>query len=181
MATEKARQKLLDRWTKKSKFSQICGNIVFQELIGQETIRVYAQGFVSVGGVFKEPEPEKLVSIQIDVQTAKKTGLGRAVAAGVTAGLNMLSGNIRGDIYVTIQTEKSTHLVHSQFPTTTEVAELRRLEVIVRQMLSADERLDGTQEIDDVAAQLKHLAELFNSGLLTESEFASGKAKILGQ
>ena len=180
MTSEKSRQKLLARFSKKSKYSSTCGDLVFQELIGTETIRVYANGYISVGGVFKETEPEKLLSINIDVQTAKKTGLGRAVAAGLTAGLNLATGNIRGDVYVAIQTDKSSKMVHSQFPTSTEVSELRRLEVITQQMLERRNQPEVAQPAEDIALQLSKLGELAAAGLLSDEEFTAAKSKLLG-
>lgn len=184
MVSDKARQKYLDKLNKKSKHSATHGELVFQQLFGTQTIRAYAGGYISVGGVFKEPEPEKLLGINFDVSTGKKTGLGRAVGAVVTSGLSLLSGNVRGDVYIAIQTDKSNHMVHSQFPTTEEVAELRRLELITQQFLSQNQQAIGASEVptqeSSVAAQIQSLASLVEQGLLTDEEFASAKAKLLG-
>ncbi len=184
MSSDKSRKKELARYSKKSKYTAACGDIVFQQLIGTDTLRLYANGFASIGGVFKEPEPEKLIAITIDVETAKKTGPGRLVAGVITGGANLLlTGNVRGDIYVNVQTEKGVSSIHERFPTNDLVAELRRLEMIVSSMLAAT-NAHANQAAPEAQApdteKLEQLKALFEKGLIDADEYASAKAKLLG-
>ena len=184
MSSDKRREKELARLTKKSKFATEFGSIVFQQLIGMDTLRLYSRGFVSVGGVIKEPKPDKLVNLSIDVETSKKTGVGRAVAGVVTWGANLaLTGNVRGDIYVNVQTDKGITSIHERFPTNDLVAELRRLEMIAASLLNTNGAVavQAASEVQTTDTEkLEQLKSLFEKGLIDADEYAAAKAKLLG-
>mgnify|MGYP000452762998 CR=1 FL=1 len=178
--SEKLRLKLLAKATKKSKYAATCGEIVFQHLFDGQTIRLYSGGYISIGGIFKEPQPEKLIAINFDVSTSKKTGLGRFVGAALTDGSSLLgTGNIRGDVYIAIQTEESNSVVHSSSPTTDDVAEIRRLELLTQQILISKSVINPTTE-RTIAEEVEKLGILRDRELLTEEEFVEAKAKLLG-
>jgi hypothetical protein len=147
-------------------------------------LRLYSKGFASIGGVFKESLPEKLIGLNIDVQTAKKTGPGRLVAGVLTSGANLLlTGNVRGDIYVNVQTDKGFRSIHERFPSNDLIAELRRLEMIVSSLLNptdagAIQTAPPTHTTD--TEKLEQLKAHFENGLIDAEEYAAAKAKLLG-
>ena len=145
-------------------------------------MRLYAKGYFSVGGVFKEPQPEKLVALNIDVQTAKKTGPGRLVAGVLTSGANLLLvGNVRGDIYVNVQSDSGIQSIHDRFPTNDLISELRRLEMLVATMTGPTQTVNSDVAGNtDKVEQLQELKSLFEQGLIDEAEFSAAKSKLLG-
>jgi hypothetical protein len=147
---------------------------------------VYGDGF---------PLPQKLIAISGDANVTKKSGLGRGIGAVVTAPLtgmlvSSLDGsNMRGDVYLTIVTDVKTHTIHidmkNQMKSANPVGEMQKLvttgEALIKQNQIAPQVEASTQQsAPDLASQLSSLNDLFQSGVLSESEFNSAKAKILG-
>ena len=79
---------------------------------------------------FKNPTdkvPEKLISIELDTSNVtKKTGIGRGIAAVITVGASLNAPSNRGDIYLTIVTEKEIYSLHQTFPEEREIRELKK-------------------------------------------------------
>lgn len=88
------------------------------------------QFFADAKSELKNPssgQPEKLISIDLDTQNVtKKTGVGRGVAAALTFGASLNAPSNRGDIYLTIVTEKDTYSLHQTFPEESEIRKLKK-------------------------------------------------------
>ena len=86
--------------------------------------------FAEAKANFKNPTdkvPEKLISIELDTSNVtKKTGIGRGIAAVITVGASLNAPSNRGDIYLTIVTEKEIYSLHQTFPEEREIRELKK-------------------------------------------------------
>jgi hypothetical protein len=86
--------------------------------------------FAEAKANFKNPTdkaPEKLISIELDTNNVtKKTGIGRGIAAVITVGASLNAPSNRGDIYLTIVTEKEIYSLHQTFPEEREIRELKK-------------------------------------------------------
>ena len=86
--------------------------------------------FAEAKANFKNPTdkvPEKLISIELDTSNVtKKTGIGRGIAAVITVGASLNAPSNRGDIYLTIVTEKEIYSLHQTFPDEREIRELKK-------------------------------------------------------
>jgi hypothetical protein len=160
------------------------GNEISREVLGGKFVKFYDKGYVSVSA-WGGGEPEKLVDVTTTADVSKKTGLGRAVVGVATVGLNIgATSNMRGDIYVSIVTEKTTHMIHVTPPSESSVKTARKIEATGKGLIT---RLSNSTSSPSVAAiptdlttQLTKLVELHAAGVLTDEEFANAKAKIIG-
>jgi hypothetical protein len=89
----------------------IHGHLVAEALFARKSVRLYSGGYVRISGPFSKANApfEKLLGISGSADVSKKTGLGRSVAFVLTGGINLLSPNKRGDLYLSIFTEKQSH------------------------------------------------------------------------
>lgn len=101
----------------------------------------------------------------------------------VTGGLNLLSSNNRGELLLTVTTDKGVHSVLSQRPSQAQVERLFELEAIGNSIL---EKTRPVPEVDSAGTspeslsdQLVTLSQLRDSGALTEEEFNVAKRKVL--
>ena len=168
------------------------GEIVVTANFGMfKKVSLHSKGYVSGLG----SQPEKLIAISGDANVTKKSGLGRGIGAVVTAPLtgmafsNLDGSNMRGDVYLTIVTDVKTHTIHidmkNQMKSANPVGEMQKLvttgEALIKQNQTAPQVATSTQQsAPDLASQLSSLNDLFQSGVLSEEEFNSAKAKILG-
>jgi hypothetical protein len=170
---EKEKQELLER----------IGTKVADEIFALKRVRIYENGYIQIGLL---GSPEKLVSIEADAEVTKKTGLGRAVAAGMTGGLNLLSPNRRGDLTLTVETESDSRVLHTDNPTNEDMKAMKKLEskgnaVLARLAGKPEQQTSSSSSVStDVSEQLSKLADLKSKGLLDDAEFAAAKAKLLG-
>ena len=96
------------------------GKKVADEIFGLHSIRIYSGGYVRVARPLRGRSArfEQLRVIEVNANVSKKTGIGRAATAIITAGDNLVfSPNTRGDIYLTIATDVKTHVFHVEPPT----------------------------------------------------------------
>jgi hypothetical protein len=166
----------------------IHGAEVGRGILGADVVALFANGYVQVlrntGGFKLRGEVEKLVAIKATANYHKKTATGRLAGAAVTGGLNLLFSNNRGELLLTITTDKSVHSVLSQRPSQTQVERLFELEAIGNSIL---EKTRPVPEVDSAGTspeslsdQLVTLSQLRDSGALTEKEFDVAKKKVLG-
>ncbi|MEN9692557.1 MAG: hypothetical protein RLZZ330_201 [Actinomycetota bacterium] len=177
-------------------FIEIYGNCTAKGFLDWKTVEIFSNGFVSVEGA----PPEKLLQISSSIQVTKKSGLGKVVGT-TTAGLvsGTLSGgmfvagsrgNRRGDVYLTIVTDKKTYSLHEQLHSQSasikeyeseqtvlalEAAGLAALEASSKDQRAASEPV----AIKSLGEKLRELAELHESGVLTDQEFERAKHKLL--
>ena len=174
------------------------GQKVIEEFCAGKLVRIYEKGYVRVSGVTRLDRVvfEKLIAIDGSADVAKKTALGRTIAFGATMGLNTFAPNKRGDLYLTIATDRTTHMLHSSPPTEKELKAMHKiatsgqgvLDSIARQSSSshaASSPSSATQPVRDssqssVIDELTKLVALRDAGALSEDEFSAIKAELLG-
>lgn len=129
---ERKLRKKEDQALAESKTLKSFGTLVLDVSPGPKRVRLYSKGYVSISGLFSsEKTPEKLIAVSLRSNAAKKTGLGRAVTAVATGGANIvLSGNTRGDMYLSITTDKTVHLIHSDRPQASEMKRFAKVEAM---------------------------------------------------
>lgn len=181
---EKAREKRNHELAEaKADVLKLTGSETGREVFGGKTIRFYQNGYVSLGFI-GAGEPEKLLAIDVNVDVQKKTGLGRAIVGVATVGLNVATtSNMRGDIWVSITTDKKMHMLHTTPPSESSVKSARKIEALAKACLSgttgiAERRVSEIKD-SDLAEQISKLKALRDSGALSEQEFVAAKAKLL--
>ena len=175
------------------------GRKVIEEFCAGKLVRIYEKGYVRVSGVTRLDRVifEKLIAIDGSADVAKKTALGRTIAFGATMGLNTFAPNKRGDLYLTIATDRTTHMLHSSPPTEKELKAMHKiatsgqgvLDSIARQSSSshaASSPNSATQPVRDssqssVIDELTKLVALRDAGALSEDEFSAMKAELLAE
>lgn len=174
------------------------GKKVIQEMCAGKTVRIYDKGYVRVSGLFGGNGAvfEKLKAISGSADVAKKTALGRTVMAGATMGLNLVTTpNKRGDIYLAITTERTTHMIHMSTPTERDLKAMHKISSAGQGVLDSIARLTPNNvattgsspalqaqpdvEKKSVADELIKLAALRDTGALTNAEFSKLKAQII--
>ena len=164
------------------------GRKVLDEVCAGRRVRLYENCYVRVayvGGEF-----EKLLGVSGTADVAKKTALGRTLAAGATLGLSLLSPNKRGDMYLTITTDRKTHQMHMSPPTELELKSMHKISTTAAALLSSEISLQHDPSAVtrapseqgapvSIADELKKLTELVSQGMITEEEFVLAKSKIL--
>ena len=164
------------------------GRKVLDEVCAGRRVRLYENCYVRVayvGGEF-----EKLLGVSGTADVAKKTALGRTLAAGATLGLSLLSPNKRGDMYLTITTDRKTHQMHMSPPTELELKSMHKISTTAAALLSSEISLQHDPSAVtrapleqgapvSIADELKKLTELLSQGMITEEEFVLAKSKIL--
>lgn len=161
------------------------GRTVESKRFGGKTVTIYSNGFVQVSGLMSSPAPEKLVQIEANIEVTKKTGIGRGVAAVVTNGWSLTTSNKRGDIYLTILTEKQTHTLNSGTPTDAEIKAVRALELAGKAVLGASGSGPAATSGDPpsekpIPDQIRDMKALLDEGLVTQEDFDQFKKRLLG-
>lgn len=200
-ATEKKRARAAKRQAKADRAAAVLnryGRQVANHTFGMRTVRIYDKGYVRVSMFGVGGDFQQLLSIEASSDVSKKSGLGRGAVAIVTAGVNLAGSNKRGDVYLTIVTKGTTHVLHEDPPTVMNLRASKSLEAAGRAVIqaNADRTTEETQQstsalpstwaepvsasAEGVGAQkLRELAELRDQGLVTEEEFAELRAKLL--
>lgn len=176
---EKARRNAIEA----AELQEKCGDVVISSTFKTSVITIYSKGYVSVSGgmgLFKGT-PEKLQGIDFVADITKKSGLGRGAAAVLTGGLNLLSSNKRGDAYLTIVTDRTTHSLRVEAPYATDMKNGHAIASAGQALLNASGIATVTVTNDsDIAGQLEKLSNLHKKGILSDDEFAAAKSKLLG-
>ena len=165
------------------------GNVLIIEKFAKKKIKIFENGYVSVDG----KSPEKLVSAEGSADVTKKSGAGRAVggvAAFAVAGPLFVgsSNNRRGDVYLTLNTESQVYALSIDLQN---AHSAENPVEVMNKILATCKRVIAVNDVrnlipnevpagPDLASQLSSLNDLFQSGVLSEEEFNSAKAKILG-
>lgn len=174
----------------KREFEKKYGQVSISQPFGTKWITIYSKGYVKVSsgmGVFKG-QVEKLIDIFGETDLTKKTGLGRAVGAVFTMGANLtLSPNQRGNIYLTIATDKSTHSLFWERPDASSIKTMNQIvsagkAAIARANIGSQAPASQAtvQTSSDLPTQLANLASLKDQGIISQEEFEKAKAKLLG-
>ncbi len=173
------------------------GRLISDEAFFGKRIRLYSKGFVRVG-LTKNAPYEKLLGISGSADVSKKTALGRGIVAGLTMGTNLVvSPNKRGDVYLTIVTDRKTHALHQSPPGVKDIQAMHQLvtagEAILKSqsistyiqpvqsgsMAEKDSKEPGSS-VEDLLAGLQQLGDLHAAGVVSDDEFSQLKEKIMG-
>jgi hypothetical protein len=84
------------------------GEPVCQGSVGMRSVTIYSNGYVRVG-MLGGGQIEKLIAIEYSANVQKKSAAGRGAAAVLTGGLNLLGSKQRGDVWLTIVSERTTY------------------------------------------------------------------------
>jgi len=175
------------------------GRKVLEETCAGKLVRIYDKGFVRVSGVILKHGAvfEKLRAISSSADVAKKTALGRTIMAGATMGLNLVTTpNKRGDMYLTINTDKTTHMLHMSPPTERELKAMHRiatagqgiLDSIGHQLPMENSRNASIETVSSqpvapqvsIIDELTKLVALRDAGAISEDEFSAMKSQLMG-
>lgn len=166
----------------KAELSAQAGPETGRAVFGGKTVVFFKNGYVSLS-MFGGGTPEKLLAVDVNVDVSKKTGLGRLVVGVATVGLNVATtSNMRGDIWVSLTTERQTHMLHQTPPSESTVKSARKLEALAKACIALSEtKVSGPGPVAtlDLASQLEKLQELRDSGALSDEEFRNAKSKLL--
>lgn len=89
------------------------GALIASGTFGGKTIHIHRNGYVRVAMFMRQSVKfQKLIGIETSADITKKTGAGRAAGAALTMGMNLMSSNKRGDVYLTIVTEETAYALH---------------------------------------------------------------------
>jgi hypothetical protein len=161
---------------------------------GLYKVRLFPDGHVVVRGARHGGDKEKLISIDFDTEFTKKRAIGRGAAALVTGGANlMVTGNQRGDVYLTIVTDKNTYALKAGASPQTNILNGRALEARGRAMLpttpasataptplpSVASRKASSSAPVSLGDRLRELAQLHADGLVTDDEYAALRQRAL--
>jgi len=157
------------------------GKEVLSEMVGLKTVKFYEKGFVKVGmlGGF-----EKLTGIEGSADNLqKKSAAGRAAGFVFTGGLNMLGSNKRGDLLITITTQKNVHTLHVDAPYEQDLKSHHRILAVGRSLLASQARdsadVASAKPTLSISEEIEKLVALKDAGVLSEEEFSKAKERLL--
>jgi hypothetical protein len=175
-----------------AEFTEQYGDIAADERFKSKRIVLLRNGYVTFASNFNfahpckfKNAPEKLVGLEAEIATQKKTGIGRAAAAVLTSGANLLYvPNMRGNLYLTILTEHNTYSWREDVPSATFVKALNVLQTVSRAILAQQQPEQWSDVIGraqhDISEQLSRLSDLHDRGALSLEEFEAAKTKLIG-
>ena len=163
------------------------GTVVANEGFGLYRIRIFSDGYIQISkglGMFKG-SIEKLLEIEGESQLTKKSGLGRGLAGIVTLGKNQLAPSQRGNLIMTISTDKVVHVLIEDFPKEIYIKSMYKLVAVGKSVIKKGTPSEATATSKDLphsqslAQQIRELSELKDAGVISEKEFESAKQKLL--
>jgi hypothetical protein len=163
------------------------GTLIANESFGNYKVRIFSDGYIQVStglGLIKG-SIEKLLQIEGETLISKKSGLGRGIAGIVTLGANQLVPNQRGNLILTITTEKQVHVLFNDMPFAEYIKAMNKLvaagkSVIKKSAAPTSTTPDkSTSNNQSLAQQIRELSELKDSGIISQQEFESAKQKLL--
>jgi hypothetical protein len=182
-----AKENKEDRKAQRVELVRQAGQVVASERFKLDWITIYSEGFVTVSmglGLVKS-DPEKLIDIWGETDVTKKTGLGRALGAVATSGASLIfASNQRGNIYLTISTDKQIHSIVMENSRVDDVKRLNKIvsagKSVLKSHFAIEERHSEATRPRDLSEQLERIIKLRDDGILSEEEFTMAKGKILG-
>jgi hypothetical protein len=172
------------------------GRAVIERLFGGKRVGIYEFGYVRVdGGLLRGPY-RRLVEIEASSSIQKKSGMGRGAGALLTGGVNLLSSNTRGDVYLTIVTELGTEVLQASPPSKSSLATAKELETHGKRVLpSLTQAAGGSESVAEgafqgsrahdvdpsLAERLRELARLRDSALINGEEYSTLRDRLLAE
>jgi hypothetical protein len=193
-ATEKARKQELNRQRAEEQAAEQAareaeaGQLVESGAFATKTVKIYGNGFVRVQNLFSSSaQYERLLSIEASANVGKKSALGRGAGAVMTGGINLLGSKQRGDVYLTIVTDRKTHVLHEDPPTVRGMKESKKLEAagnaVIRDVAAPDGSVDAQPDHASpgatLAERLRQLNTMRDEGLVSTDEFEQLRTKLL--
>ncbi len=163
------------------------GTVVANESFGLYKVRIFSDGYIQISkglGLFKG-SIEKLLEIEGESQITKKSALGRGLAGVVTLGKNQLAPNQRGNLIMTITTDKVVHVLIEDLPQKQWIVSMNKLvavgKSVIKKGTSSEVTVTSKESPDSqsLAQQIRELSELKDAGVISEQEFESAKKKLL--
>lgn len=153
------------------------GRTVEYQGFGGKMVTIFSNGFVQVAGVFSSPAPEKLIQIESNIVVTNRSARSGVIVRALS--------NKRGDIYLTILTDKQTHSLQSRAPTDNEIKAVRALELAGKAVLggsgggsaAASSQSASEKSIPD---QIRDMKALLDEGLVSQEDFDQFKKRLLG-
>lgn len=167
---------------------KMIGKPVLSTLFGLTLITIFENGYVSIG-LGSDALPDKLISIQGHADITKKTAVGRTVAGLGLIWIGSLPINIyapsrRGDLTLTIVTDRETKVLHVGYASDIALEALRKLDAVGNAIISGNEKNRASQNTritdESLSAEILKLNQLYEAGILTQQEFTAAKSKLLG-
>jgi multidrug efflux pump subunit AcrA (membrane-fusion protein) len=168
--------------------AKMIGNPVLSTLFGLTLVTIFENGYVRIGSGF-DALPDKLISIQGHADITKKTAVGRTVAGlGLIAigslPLNIYAPSRRGDLTLTIVTDRETKVLHVGYASDIALEALRKLDAVGNAIISGNQNKGASQNTrvtdESLSAEILKLNQLYEAGILTQTEFTAAKSKLLG-
>ena len=163
------------------------GTVVASEGFGNYKVVIFSGGFVQISkfiGLAKG-SVEKLLQIEAESQISKKTGLGRGLATIATVGFNQNLPNQRGNLILTITTDKKVHVLFQDMPYNHDIKSMQKLEAAGKSVINQGAKSTSTDDhkvapdSQSLAQQIRELSELKDAGIISQQEFESAKQKLL--
>jgi len=163
------------------------GTVVANESFGLYKVRIFSDGYIQISkglGLFKG-SIEKLLEIEGESQITKKSALGRGLAGVVTLGKNQLAPNQRGNLILTITTDKVAHVLIEDLPQKQWIVSMHKLvavgKSVIKKSTSSEATVTskGSPNSQSLAQQIRELSELKDAGVISQKEFESAKQKLL--
>jgi hypothetical protein len=163
------------------------GTVVANESFGLYKVRIFSDGYIQISkglGLFKG-SIEKLLEIEGESQITKKSALGRGLAGVVTLGKNQLAPNQRGNLILTITTDKVVHVLIEDLPQKQWIVSMNKLVAVGKSVIKKGTSSEatvtpkGSPNSQSLAQQIRELSELKDAGIISEKEFESAKQKLL--
>jgi len=167
------------------------GTVVANESFGLYKVRIFSDGYIQISkglGLFKG-SIEKLLEIEGESQITKKSALGRGLAGVVTLGKNQLAPNQRGNLILTITTDKVVHVLIEDLPQKQWIVSMNKLVAVGKSVIKKGTSSEVTGTVTStakdlpqgvsLAQQIRELSELKDAGIISEKEFESAKQKLL--
>lgn len=156
---------------------------------GSYKVEIFKNGYIRVSSAygFKKNRIEKLIDIDCESQLTKKTGLGRALGASVTLGMNMAAPSQRGNLILTITTDADIHVLTHNVPFDHDIENMHKIvstgKAIIksRQINSSELVHSATQGKGDLIEKIKELVILRDTGAISDDEFTVMKHKLISE
>jgi hypothetical protein len=179
----------------KYKDREMYGTTVCEGAFGLRTVKIYSRGYIKVAALMfgGSASYERLISIEFQGDVQKKTGPGRVGAAVLTGGANLLlTPNKRGDVYLTITTDRKTHVLREDPPNALSIRTARQLAASGQGvLLQLQTDAASTAPTNSIALQqssvtgrtisdrLEELNRLYQQGMVSGTEFQELRANVL--
>lgn len=165
---------------KKAALDEKYGKEVLSEMLNLTVVQIFQKGYVRF---HMSGDYEKLLSVEVMANNlTKKSGFGRGVGAVFTMGMSLATPNTRGDVIVTILTDKKAR-TFELLPDAHNLKSSQKVAQVAKMILNQAEATDGKasrQSSSDLGEGLEKLVKLHKSGALSDEEFAKAKAKLIG-